>query len=199
MLSKHFYKQFAEYVYILIYQLDAYVFSDQLEFWCGKQYDYIGAPWLDEGEIGEPPVFRPISGGNGGLSLRRVEKFIASCSVKTQLNKIMWFLSSVYEYLVKKSNKNYFYLIPRLLLWFPIKILMRIWFSPEYDYNNEDVVFAKIIINKGSIPEKSIAWRFAFEYYPEYLFQLNNEKLPFGCHDWGTYYNYQFWKKYIHV
>jgi hypothetical protein len=175
------------------------VFSDQLAFWCGQQYDYIGAPWLDESEIAENPVFRPMSVGNGGFSLRRVEKFIASCSVKTQCNMIMWFLSSVYEYLAKKSKRNYFYLIPRLLMWFPIKILMRIWFSPEYDYNNEDVIFAKIIINNGNIPNETIARRFAFENYPEYLFQLNNGELPFGCHKWGTYCNYQFWKKYIHV
>jgi hypothetical protein len=199
MLSKRFYKQFAEYAYILIYQLDAYIFSDQLEFWCSKQYDYIGAPWLDDGEIGASPVFRPISVGNGGLSLRRVEKFISSCSVKTQWLKIIWFLSSVYEHLVKKSNKNYFYLIPRFLLRFPVKTLMKIWFLPKGVDNNEDIVFVKNIINNGSIPDNTIARFFSIENYPEYLFQLNNEKLPFGCHNWGTYCNYQFWKKYIHV
>ena len=31
---------------MLIYQLDAYVFKDELLNWANKGYDYIGAPWL---------------------------------------------------------------------------------------------------------------------------------------------------------
>jgi hypothetical protein len=201
MLSKRFYEQFAEYTYMLIYQLDAYVFSDQLKHWCGQQYDYIGAPWLNDGAMCDAPVFPPVSVGNGGFSLRRVEKFIASCSIKIQWRIIMWLIRSVYEYLLKKSRNNNFYLIPCLLLWFPIKIIMKAWFSLVCynDNDNEDVVFSKIMMKSGCIPDNTIARCFAFEYYPEYLFQLNNEKLPFGCHKWGTYYSYQFWKKYIHI
>jgi hypothetical protein len=200
MLSKHFYEQFAEYTYMLIYQLDAYVFSDELEFWCGQQYDYIGAPWLKEGETGGNPVLKSIPVGNGGFSLRRVAKFIALCSIKIQRLKIIWLIRAVHENLVKKSKKNYCYLIPCLFLHILIKILIKVCILSEYDRDdyNEDVVFSKNIMNNGNIPDHTIARCFAFEYYPEYLFQLNNEKLPFGCHKWGTYYNYQFWKKYIH-
>lgn len=46
MLSVDFYRSFREYQYMLIYQLDAFVFEDQLEYWCNKGYDYIGAPWI---------------------------------------------------------------------------------------------------------------------------------------------------------
>ena len=31
---------------MLIYQLDAFVFQDDLAYWCQQNYDYIGAPWL---------------------------------------------------------------------------------------------------------------------------------------------------------
>ena len=44
MLSADFYRSFRKYQYMLIYQLDAFVFEDQLEYWCNKGYDYIGAP-----------------------------------------------------------------------------------------------------------------------------------------------------------
>ena len=40
-----FYECFKRYEYMLVAQLDAWVFSDRLDFWCGKGYDYIGAPW----------------------------------------------------------------------------------------------------------------------------------------------------------
>ena len=46
MLAKEFYESFLDCTYILIYQLDAYVFRDELREWCNKGYDYIGAPWL---------------------------------------------------------------------------------------------------------------------------------------------------------
>ena len=47
LLTQNFYKKFKNYKYILIYQLDALVFSDQLLYWCSKNYDYIGAPWMN--------------------------------------------------------------------------------------------------------------------------------------------------------
>lgn len=73
MLSKEFYGRFIIYDYILIYQLDAFVFYDRLEYFCNLGYDYIGAPWLsgvsEYLNIGR----RVIYVGNGGLSLRKVE------------------------------------------------------------------------------------------------------------------------------
>src|ERR1035437_5515446 len=46
LLAKQFYQAFAEYEYILIYQLDCLVFSHDLEYWCAKRWDYAGAPWF---------------------------------------------------------------------------------------------------------------------------------------------------------
>ena len=46
MLSERLYRRFSRYDYLLLYQLDAFVFEDQLEDWCARDYDYIGAPWI---------------------------------------------------------------------------------------------------------------------------------------------------------
>ena len=46
LLSTGFYDLFSAYDYILIYQLDAYVFRNELDEWVAKGYDYIGAPWI---------------------------------------------------------------------------------------------------------------------------------------------------------
>ena len=71
MMNARFYEAFSSYEYILIAQLDAFIFSDQLEYFCNLGYDYIGAPW---------PVWNGHQGrnlflhvGNGGLSLRKVK------------------------------------------------------------------------------------------------------------------------------
>lgn len=73
LLSVAFYQRFSKYQYMLIYQLDAFVFSDQLENFCHMDFDYIGAPI--------PKAFnlwRSIGCfvGNGGFSLRKIDSTI---------------------------------------------------------------------------------------------------------------------------
>lgn len=76
MLSPDFYERFQQYDYILLYQLDAFVFSDKLTYFCDLDYDYIGAPWL-EGMYYFVEESRCIwNVGNGGFSLRRVKSCI---------------------------------------------------------------------------------------------------------------------------
>lgn len=66
LLSTSFYKSFEKFEYLLICQLDVFVFSNRLEEFCNLGYDYIGAP-----------MYFPFGAkvGNGGFSLRK----IASC------------------------------------------------------------------------------------------------------------------------
>lgn len=76
MLSVEFYERFIDYEYILIYQLDAFVFSDKLQIFCCMGYDYIGAPWIDGSFYYKDSQHMIWYVGNGGLSLRRVDSFI---------------------------------------------------------------------------------------------------------------------------
>ena len=50
LVSREFYSAFDKYSYILLCQLDAYIFYDGLQDWASKGYDYIGAPWIHEEE-----------------------------------------------------------------------------------------------------------------------------------------------------
>lgn len=75
LLTSQFYESFSDYDYILIYQLDAWVFRDELQIWCDKGYDYIGAPLFEIvlNEEGETILSKTMTSvGNGGFSLRRV-------------------------------------------------------------------------------------------------------------------------------
>ncbi len=69
-LEDDFYARFTDYEYLLIHQLDAFVFADKLPYFCALGIDYIGAPI---------PKFYPSwhilinsQVGNGGLSLRKI-------------------------------------------------------------------------------------------------------------------------------
>ncbi|UFH52013.1 DUF5672 family protein [Spirosoma sp. KNUC1025] len=99
MLSEEFYKAFSDQEYVLIHQLDAFVFRDELAYWCLQEYDYVGAPWLRDRDftgtmdridfmirkriatlfnLKKPDGVTPReiislnTVGNGGLTLRRI-------------------------------------------------------------------------------------------------------------------------------
>jgi hypothetical protein len=168
MLSADFYKNFSAFKYILIYQLDAWIFRDELNEWCNKNYDYIGAPWTGHEwakfAAGHLTLVRTVLYklgyrkfdvvGNGGLSLRKVRSFI--------------------------FNLNFFERAVR---------------SFE---GNEDAFFSYFINSYNPffrIPSSKIALNFSFDIHPEVSFSMNNDQLPMGCHAWNK--NWDFWNKYI--
>jgi hypothetical protein len=85
MLQPWFYELFTcDYEWMLIHQLDAFLLINQIQKFCELGYHYYGAPWL----IGFPqyrflfnrwPIKmngRRFQVGNGGLSLRHLEKTV---------------------------------------------------------------------------------------------------------------------------
>ena len=72
LLQPFFYEPFLVFDYMLIYQLDAFIFYDALENFCRLGYDYIGAAWPRYVWIGPMPAGKTPRVGNGGFSLRRV-------------------------------------------------------------------------------------------------------------------------------
>ncbi|MEM9411010.1 MAG: DUF5672 family protein, partial [Planctomycetota bacterium] len=67
------YEKYSQFEFMLTYELDAFVFSDQLQTWCESEWDYVGAPWFVE-----PPT-RPLTYlgvGNSGFSLRKIQQCI---------------------------------------------------------------------------------------------------------------------------
>jgi hypothetical protein len=94
-LSTEFYNAFKEYRYMLIAQLDTYIFKNEFNYWVEKNYDYIGAPWLkvnSKGHLFDLSRFLVNRVGNGGLSLRNIRTFIE--------------LSKKYQWLSKFFPKN---------------------------------------------------------------------------------------------
>ena len=176
MLTDSFYERFSESKYILIYQLDAYVFKNKLLYWCSKDYDYIGAPWIASPTTGIRKIFSLFDSkrkkerskifykvGNGGFSLRKVNSHIAIAKK----------MKSVIE-----ENLN----------------------RPKDDFNIMEDVFWSSIPEKDPtflIPNYKEALEFAFDRKPKLAFKLNNQNLPFGCHGFENTKVKDFWSKII--
>ena len=113
MKTPIFYEAFLDYEYILIYQLDAFVFSDELEYFCGLGYDYIGAPWCAAQRLYHNNKVYKAFVGNGGFSLRKVKSFYNLLSnVKVDSDKIRGTLEDVFFALCGKLFPNEFKVAP---------------------------------------------------------------------------------------
>lgn len=192
MKMHDFYLAFKEYKYMLIYQLDAWVFSDTLLDWCDKDYDYIGAPWFEE--FGSHEDGKQLwAVGNGGLSLRRVKRFIDITSPKKRYKNLKEVFCT--EYIGLRS------LPVCLLRWIGHRNTVKYYFE-NYQSMYEDSYFANELSHysnmKLRIPQVEEALKFSFERSPRYLFELNNLQLPFGCHAWEKY-DKIFWGEYIKI
>lgn len=184
MLSTWFYRLFESYEYMLVYQLDAFIFRDELQSWVEKGYDWIGAPWLPNHKffqytVGDAirwirKILRPAGTtpkvthaqlyynvGNGGFCLRKISKMIA----------------------VTEQYKD---------------LIDRIEFGDRTSM--EDVFLAVYLKHRSGLrtPHWREAIRFAFESNFEHCHKLNKGILPMGCHGWSKPHNYQrFWHKFI--
>lgn len=96
MLSPFFYEKFLDYKYILIYQLDCFVFFDRLSDFCDMDYDYIGAPQYHSWT-------KNVVVGNGGLSLRKTKSVLGV--VKSFGNIVQ---DPTYRDLFRKWEDNFF-------------------------------------------------------------------------------------------
>ncbi|MBV5272917.1 MAG: hypothetical protein JZU52_04500 [Lamprocystis purpurea] len=87
LLSSAFYRRYRAYEFVLIHQTDAFLCHNDLSSFTRSDIDYIGAPWMTPKRCPPwclrgtrfftlPGLTRTFVVGNGGLSLRRVTKFI---------------------------------------------------------------------------------------------------------------------------
>lgn len=188
MLSKIFYSKFISYDYILIYQLDAFVFSDELSYWVEQDFSYIGAPWFKGFDLSKES--NPFIGvGNGGFSLRKVK----DCINVLNSNKKIY---SLLDLIRKKNKKNAKSIISALIMYFKLPSFKECY--NKDDVVNEDYIFflASKRLNFFKLPKADIALKFSFEIHPKKLYELNNKKLAFGCHAWWKY-DLEFYKQFI--
>lgn len=162
MLSVDFYKYFLDYEYILIYQLDAFVFSDQLLRFCQLEYDYIGAPWpLRVGNYKNEVLYV----GNGGFSLRKVKSCLKL--IKEQVDMLASFTANedIFFSYNGKLNPNKFRVAP-------VNIAMKFSFDilPKRYYKK----------NGNKLPFGCHAWnRFGIDFYEKMFANYGYDLSPY--------------------
>lgn len=176
MLSANLYQAFEAYEYILICQLDVFIFKDELSAWCAKGYDYIGAPWIKR-DVYDLPVIKQmihlcvalkhLTGrrtqfdrydriGNGGLSLRKVKSHLRVINEQPEVVRL---------YAVEKNRQHLY---------------------------NEDTFWA-IEPKAFRYPSVEEAMLFSYNKYPEISHKRTHGATPFGCHGWTKPKYKAFW------
>jgi len=191
-VSKFFYGLFKAYDFLLTYELDAYVFKDELMYWCEKGYDYIGAPWFNEySNANEEAVM--IGVGNSGFSLRSVKTSYNCAKRIDSLNRFRFFirafLSIGYKVGKKKASDR---LLSKIL---GIKSTDQLIYFKHLGFIHEDYYYVTLFgetFKDVKIAPISDAIQFSFEANPSLLFKKNNNQLPFGCHAYLRY-DKSFW------
>jgi len=180
MLSEEFYERFAKYDYILVHQLDAFVFSDELLAWCRRDYDYVGAPWLPSNRV---PNWYTLS----RAQLRRIYYRWARKTYRD--TKII----NAKQYAYSVGNGGFSLRRTKQML----KVLQSLsaradrYRNGDLERHHEDIFFcveANRYFHHVKLPNFREAAAFSWELQPAVARELNRGKLPFGCHAWNKMY-----------
>lgn len=203
LFQADFYKTFDDYKYILIYHLDALVFSDELMKWCETDVDYIGAPWFSRSD---PWNTEPIV-GNGGLALMKIETVLNVLCERYRDAPVKYW-EDRFERFLRVLPKILSYpkrLTPAWLRGSRSERLSKRLQTCEIHLRGNDSFWsydAVKYVPGFKIPGWRTALRFSFECHPRKCFELNGLKLPFGCHAWPRSDNWpryerEFWEPYL--
>lgn len=192
LISYEFYKTFNEFEYMLIYQTDAWVFEDQLAYWCSQSYDYIGAPSVEMNELGEVVFLQMF---NGGFSLRNINSCLRVLTSFAYITPPKEIVSIRF-----KMKQNLFKFLKNIIgFLLDLTIRNNVFYKFNSFYWHEDGFWSNLAPTKFkwfAVPSIHIAAGFAFENEPEYILNINDGKLPFGCHGWTRYHS-EFYMKII--
>jgi hypothetical protein len=201
LLWPAFYETFRDYEYILIYHLDSLVFSDDLLSWCKAGWDYIGAPWLP---CADTPWVHEAQVGNGGFTLMKVESVLQVLYNRYRQKPASYWA----DLLIRNANRTQplFKALERLERVFSrsntLQMVLECWRSRENAaaYGNQNDAFwstqAGCYLPGFKVATVDEGLRFAFEAAPRVCFELNQRRLPLGCHAWAKY-DRQFWEPYL--
>lgn len=178
MMSERFYAMFSDYEYIFICHVDAWLFRNDVEEWCRKDYDLVAAPWPTRPRYTRFPLKQYMSLrllqkpkrkilhfqmfgriGNGGLSLRKVQTFRDCC--------------------IRHSDEISYYN------------------SQDDDMHNEDIFWS--FVPSLNIPTVKEALAFSFDLKAKLCYKQNQRHLPMGCHGFYKSSRKAFWSDFIPI
>jgi hypothetical protein len=183
LLSTAFYERFLASEYLLICQLDVFVFRDELAGWVARGYDYVGAPWLSKTAVSagihwlkmhlsklvrgeQDKVYRYETRnrvGNGGFSLRKVETH----------HRLSVEMRPHIEHYLRNQGTHHFH---------------------------EDIFWSIEPSKRGfahRTPGVEEALAFSFDINPGRLYALAGRRLPMAAHGWYKGRHLRFWAPHV--
>jgi hypothetical protein len=196
-----FYRAFEDYEYILIYHPDSLVLSDDLLRWCRAGWDYVGAPWIP---CDDTPWVEEARVGNGGFALMRIESALQVLRNRHRLKPASFWL----DLLVRNPERvrplvaaldRVRPLLPRSRF---VNNTLAYWhanMNPAPHGLNSDRFWsleAHRFLPAFKVATVEEGLRFAFETAPRRCFEMNQRRMPFGCHAWARY-DRAFWEPHL--
>ncbi len=187
-MDPNFYRLFRRFEFLLICHLDAWIMHSAIDEWLDSPYDFIGAPLFLPADRrrhfsrGMAPI-----GGNGGLSLRRVE----ACIRTLEGFKPAWNIPRIAQALIFLARNGQLRLASPLLR-FLRQLRGRDWVASCRTVNlYEDVFFTVVAPLCGDpirIPPSRDALRFACEVNYELIQkEILIDEPPLGVHGFNKY------------
>jgi hypothetical protein len=193
-----FWEKFADYEYVLMYHLDALVFSDRLLEWCDQDLDYIGSPFLI---CKDAPWVKVERCGNGGFALYRVPSVL----------KVLWnrYHADPSKYLEDHCSR---FLAFQSKVLKPLRMAAPSWIKnsapqnlrgqlrkmdrAEVNERGNDLFWsdmAKTFFPAFKVGTLEQGLAFSFEMEPRRCLERTGGVMPFGCHAWARY-DKAFWE-----
>lgn len=187
LLSEEFYERFADFEWLLICQLDVWVFRDELEYWCSCNIDFLGAPIPARHDPGIKRDSDLYVSGNGGFSLRKIS---ATLDVLRAGNVKMYTLKQLFSFFLNHLRSGD--LIKALI---PLGRMMGINNSREHCLRMlgeqgacEDMVFRLLFFAKISpyltFASVETASKFALDGGSVWRFFNQTSHIPSALHAW---------------
>lgn len=177
MMSAWFYRLFAGYETILIYQTDCLILGDGLDAWLDRPWSYVGAPFLRrDGQL--------KAVGNGGFSLRRPADFLkVLTSERLSLANLSGALAGQY------AKGTYFRILMQALKARSAADFVEVYPRAEDEFWS---FYAPLFHADYRVAPAAEAARFAAETRPRRIAELAGAP-PLGGHAW-TVHDRPYWE-----
>jgi hypothetical protein len=182
MIASTIYDALGGYSHLLVHEPDALVLRDELDHWCGRPFDYVGAPWF-EGFAEPKPDSVLIGVGNFGLSLLRLKAVRSVLASRARWYPFAVSMKDVIKGLLGSRGRLH-------RGWQGLGVGGQLRGASRLYDGHCDVFWSLFVPNlfpSFKIAPIAEALRFSWEVWPSRCFELCNGQLPFGFHAWARY------------
>lgn len=182
LLSTGFYQRFLGSQFLLVCQLDVFVFRDDLARWVERGYDYVGAPW--------------VSRSAAGAQLHRLRMHLSQLFLGVK--------DEVYRWETRNRVGNGGFSLRSVATHHRLSVEMKDaidrYLRRETHHFHEDIFWSIEPGKRGyahRTPPLQEALSFSWDINPARLHRLAGGRLPMAAHGWHRPERLRFWEPHV--